>query len=129
MTREELLRKLEARIERTLGQLGIDATVVSLGRNGWIGGSMMNATWGAGGTDFSIRSGRELDLTRKYDDSASNHGLSDGVLPLSLQAGGDGVLSDDVLEVVRETVREFVAEHAVDFVRHFSTRPDPKTLN
>jgi hypothetical protein len=129
MTREELLRKLEARIERTLGQLGIDATVVSLGRNAWIGGSMMSGARNTGGADFSIRADREINLTPRYDDRASALGLSGGVLPLSLRAGGDGVLSDDVLDVVRETVREFVAEHAVDFVRHFSTRPDPKTLN
>ena len=129
MTREELLRKLEARIERTLGQLGIDATVVSLGRNGWMGGSMVNQAWSAGGAGFSIRTDRKLDLTPSFDDDSGSRGVSSGLLPLSLCAGGDGVLSDDVLEVVRETVREFVAEHAVDFVRHFSTRPDPKTLN
>ena len=131
MTREELLRKLEARIERTLGRLGIDATVVSLGRNSWVGGGMvagglgLNETTGGGLADGVDAFGTSWST----GDAGSCRGWSGGAIPLSLRTGGEGVLSDDVLEVVRETVREFVTEHAVDFVRHFSTRRDPKTLN
>ncbi len=125
MTREELLRKLEARIERTLGRLGIDVTVVSLGRSGWAAGGMVAGGWGPVGR----RADGALDgigaVASRGDEGCD---LSGGTFPLSLRAG-EGVLSEDVLEVVRETVREFVAEHAIDFVRLFSTRPDPKTLN
>jgi hypothetical protein len=124
---------LEARIEETLGRLGIDAAVVSLGRNAWVGGRMVPGAWGgtaaSQGDALSTGVVGESDSGRFGDDEGHSCGFSGGALPLSLRAGGSGVLSDDVLEVVRETVREFVAEHAVDFVRHFSARPDPKTLN
>jgi hypothetical protein len=130
MTREELLRKLEVRIEHTLGRLGIDATVVSLGRSTWVGGGMVAGGWRSTGASsgFGVPAEPGLQAAPSRDDEGSCHGLSGGAIPLSLRAGGEA-LSDDVLEVVRETVREFVAEHALDFVRHFSTRPDPKTLN
>lgn len=85
MTRDELLRKLEDRLEATLRKHGVSASVVSLR------GSHMT-------------------------------------LPISMTGVG-GKLSNEVLEVVRATVRDFIVEHDREFSILFAERTDPKLLN
>jgi len=86
MTRDQLLRRLEARLTDALEQFGISATVVSVPSEA-------------------------------------------GSLPVALQGVPDDRLSDEVLEAVESTVRDFVEAHEYEFATLLSQPTDPKLLN
>ena len=50
-------------------------------------------------------------------------------MPLSFQAESSLDLSEEVLTVLQDTVRDFIEEHQLEFASAFGPPPDPRLLN
>ena len=75
--------------------------------------------------------GRLAETLREYGVSATVVAVQSDAGSRSLSPGGiqNDELSGEVLTVVQDTVRDFIAEHQLEIACLFSPARDPRTLN